>query len=297
VTAAGFEYFAPPTVEEAVALLARWEGAKLLAGGQSLLPLLTMRLAAPPALVDIGRVAGLRHLRREGDGLVIGATVRHQEIVTSPVVLEACPLLGTAAAEIGHLHVRNRGTIGGSLAHADPAAEYLTAGLALDAGVTVVGPRGTRGLPVRELVVGPLTTVLASDEVLTEVRIPALPPGAGWSFRELALRRGDFALVEVAVVVSRAEGRAADVRVAVGGATSAPIRCPATEARLGDQPLTPALAAEAGRWAAAELADPLDDIHADATYRVEITAILVRDALVEAWGRALGATAPPGCRR
>jgi CO/xanthine dehydrogenase FAD-binding subunit len=280
------EYFRANSVEEAVALLGQHEGAKVLAGGQSLIPMLAMRLARPTALIDVGRIPALDHVRREGDRLVIGALVRHRDIAGSPVVREACPLLADAAAEIGHAHIRNRGTIGGSLAHADPAAEYLTAGLAVEASVQVVGRQGARELRLDELVVGPLTTCLAADELLTEVRVPVPPPGTGWSFRELALRKGDFALVQAAVLLRcDGGGLVEDVRVAIGAATAVPVRCRETERRLRGQPFTDDLAARAGGWAAGELTDPVSDIHAPGDYRVEVAGVLVRDALRDARSR------------
>jgi carbon-monoxide dehydrogenase medium subunit len=258
--------------------------------------MLSMRLVRSSALVDIGRIASLHYLRQDGAGLTIGALVRHQEIVTSDVVRACCPLLAEAAAQIGHLHIRNRGTIGGSLAHADPAAEYLTAALALEASVRLVGPTGARSLAIRDFVVGPLATALRPDEVLVEVRVALPPRGAGWAFRELVQRSGDFALAEVAVLVAGRDGsdEVEAARIAVGAVTDMPVRCVRTEERLQGRVLDRDLAAAAGRWAAAELEAPVSDIHAPGEYRVEVTGYLVRDALVGAWARR---GSPDGRRR
>jgi carbon-monoxide dehydrogenase medium subunit len=280
------EYFQPRSVEEAVEVLARHKEAKILAGGQSLIPMLTMRLAHPSALIDIGRIPTLRYIRRDAAELAIGALVRHQDLVTSDLVRDLCPLLADAARHIGHLHIRNRGTIGGSLAHADPAAEYTVAGFALGATVTVVGTQGARTLALDELIIGPLTTSLGPDELITEVRVPVRGAGVGWGFREFVLRQGDFALVSTAVLLTRAgaTGRVEEARICVGAATDVPTVCRHAEQGLRGEAISPELAATAGRLAASELKDVVSDIHAPAEYRTDIAAVLVRDALLHAWG-------------
>ncbi len=193
---APFSYRKPTTISEASALLAEYgEDAKVIAGGQSLVPLMNFRLARPQYLVDINGLTSLDYIRDEGAWLSIGALTRERTIERSPLVASQLPLLAAASRWIGHPAIRSRGTIGGSIAHNDPSAEYPLIATLLDAVVVAHGPRGERRVPVRELFVTYLTTSLEPDEIIAEVRFPKPPPGAGWSFQEMARRRGDFAIV------------------------------------------------------------------------------------------------------
>ncbi|OGK95725.1 MAG: molybdopterin dehydrogenase, partial [Candidatus Rokubacteria bacterium RBG_16_73_20] len=198
---APFDYHRPATVDEAVALLDRHgPDTKVLAGGQSLLPMMKLRLARPTALVDINRVRELAYVRAADDGLAFGALARLDEL-ESDEVRRRCPILADVARDIAHAAIRHRGTVCGSLAHADPAAELPVAALVLEADLVATGPRGSRVIPAREFFVTYLTTALGAGEMLTEARFPALAPGSGWSFLELARRPGDFAIVSAAAVL------------------------------------------------------------------------------------------------
>src|SRR5204863_6480341 len=193
---AKFEYHAPSTLDEAIALLVRYGGdAKLLAGGQSLVPLLNFRLARPAALVDLNRIASLAYIREQDGQVRFGAMTRQRTIEFSPVVAQRLPLLKEATRWVGHLPIRTRGTIGGSIAHADPSAEYPAVLAALDGEVVARGAKGERVLKPRDFFQTYLTTNLAADEILTEVRLPATPAGAGYAFEVFARRHGDFAII------------------------------------------------------------------------------------------------------
>jgi carbon-monoxide dehydrogenase medium subunit len=280
-----FDYQAPTSVEEAVALLAEHgEEAKVLAGGQSLVPLLALRLARPSVVVDVNGVSELDALSN-GAGLRVGAIVRQRTAERSPVVASGNPLLATAIPFIGHPAIRNRGSVGGTIAHADPAAELPAVLLALDGDVEAVGPRGSRSVPAAEFFAGFLTTALEPDELLTAVRFPPWPAGAGWSFHEFSRRSGDFAVAGVAVVL-RLDGRGAvaEARIALTGVDATPVRASKAEASLvGQVPSTAAWEA-AGADAAADL-EPPSDLHGTADYRRHLVKVLVQRALVEAHGR------------
>ena len=280
-----FDYHAPQSVDEAVALLARYGGdAKPLAGGQSLVPLLNFRLARPAALIDLNRIPALAGIR-ERDGLVaFGAMTRQRAVEFSPLVARKLPLLAEATRWVGHLPIRSRGTIGGSIAHADPSAEYPAVLTALDGTVIARGQKGERELTSAALFETYLTTTLAPDELLTEVRLPAMPAGAGWAFEEFARRHGDFAIVGVAAALWREEGRWT-ARLATAGAGPVPVRLRAAEeiiARegVGDAAVTAAAAR------AAEVVQPDGDLHASADYRRNLTRVLTSRALRKAIGRA-----------
>jgi carbon-monoxide dehydrogenase medium subunit len=281
-----FEYHAPASVDDALALLARHGGdAKLLAGGQSLMPLLNFRLARPAALVDLNRIPSLAYIREHDGHVVLGAMTRQRAIEFSSVVARRLPLLTEATRWVGHLPIRSRGTIGGSLAHADPSAEYPAVLAALDGRVVARGPRGERVLSAGELFQTYLTTSLAADEVLVEVRFPATPEGAGYAFEEFSRRRGDFAIVGVAALIVREGRRCATARLAIAGAAPVPARVREAEEILEREGLgEPAIAAAAAR--AAELVDPDSDIHASAAYRRNLTRVLTQRALRRAIARA-----------
>jgi carbon-monoxide dehydrogenase medium subunit len=284
-----FEYVAPDTVDGVVAALGdAGEDAKVLAGGQSLLPLLSLRLARPSVLVDVGRVPGLDGIAVDGDHLLIGAMVTHARLGRDPEVTRRVPLLAEVAPLVAHAAVRNRGTLGGSLAHNDPAAEWPAVALMLGASVTAVGRGGRRSIAAADLFESYLTTTLASDEVLTEVRIPAAPARTGHAFGEVSRRRGDFALVGAGARVTLDDvGAVADARVVfIGVAGTAVLDEQPGFDLAGRAPSADALD-EVARAAAARL-DPHDDLHATAAYRRRLAATLARRALVTAAARAAG---------
>ncbi len=283
---AKFEYHAPASVEEAVALLKRHGGeARVLAGGQSLIPMMNFRVAAPAAIIDLNRIGDLAYIRVDGDVVRIGAMTRQRALEFSPVVRERLPLLHDAVSWIGHLPTRSRGTIGGSLAHADPAAELPMALLALDGEVTAQGPHGRRTIKAGDLFRASLTTSLAPDEVLTEVSFPVTPAGAGHAVEEFARRHGDFAIAAVAALVIRDGAGCRMARLATAGVGPIPVRLTAAEAVLERQGLAPdAIAAAATAGAAA--VDPMTDFNASAEYRRHLTEVLTRRALTKAAGGA-----------
>jgi len=286
-----FEYAAPKSIAEAVTLLQQYDGdAKVLAGGQSLMPLLNMRLARPAILVDVARVDGLAHIRDEGGTVAIGAMARQRSAEFSELIRTKHPLLHQAIRHIAHPQNRNQGTIGGSLAHADPAAELPATALALDAEFRAAGPKGERRIKAADFFVTYLTTSLEPTEVLTEVRFPALPPRAGWSFTEVARRHGDFALAGVVSWLTLdSGGRCASACVVLFGVGSTPVRARGAEQVLIGQKPADKLFAEAGLKAGTEIDEPLTDVHATADYRRDLARVLTRRALAEAASRAAAA--------
>jgi CO/xanthine dehydrogenase FAD-binding subunit len=285
-----FEYHAPGTLSEALALLGQLgEDAKVLAGGQSLMPLLNLRLARPAHLVDINGLTEIAGIGASNGGLEIGAMVRQRAAERSTLVHERNPLLAEALPLIGHPQIRNRGTIGGSLAHADPASELPAIAAALDADLVVRSARGERVLKPDQFFQTFLTTALEPDELLVEIRIPAWPSNAGWSCQEISRRHGDFALVGVACVLRlNASGTIAEARLAYTGAGAAPIRArDAERALVGQPPTTDSFTAAAEQ--AARALDPQSDVHASAAYRTHVAKVLTKRALSEATQRARGA--------
>ena len=280
---AAFEYFDPTSIEEALDLLARFgPDAKPLAGGQSLVPLMNFRLAQPKVLVDLARVAALDGIRHDDGRLHIGAMTTHAEVEESEILAGVCPLFPAAARLVGHAQIRSRGTLGGSVAHADPAAEWPMVLVALDAEVHVRGPMGQRSVPAREFFLTYLTTVLEPGELVTAIELRLPPAGHGWSIQEITRRHGDFALVAVAAVVERgADGSLAHVRLALGGVGGAPVDASsAAEALLGTRPEPGDLGAVAQR--VVDMLDPDSDVHAPAEYRREVAGVLCERALAEA---------------
>lgn len=278
---APFAYHRPETIDEAVRLLGEHGGeGKVLAGGQSLIPLLAMRLARPAHLVDIGFVHELRSVTEEPDGgLLVGAAVRHIDAETSAVVGDRAPLVAAAMPHIGHRAIRNRGTVCGSLAHADPAAELPAVALALEAEMVVRGPSGGRRVPAADFFAGYLTSALADDELLTAVRFPAWPAGTGWSVQEMSRRHGDFAIVGVATVLGcDPAGEIQRAALAFFGAGSTPVRVFEAEQALVGRPPSPAVFEEAARLVSERLRPP-GDIHASAAYRTHIAGVLTRRSL------------------
>ena len=279
---AKFDYHAPTSLDDAVALLQRYGGdAKILAGGQSLMPLLNFRLSRPAALVDLNRIASLAYIREENGQVRLGAMTRQRTIEFSPVVARRLPLLSEATKWVGHLPIRTRGTIGGSIAHADPSAEYPAVLTALEGEVVASGPKGERVVKAKDLFLTYLTTSLESDEVLSEIRLPVMPVGAGFALEEFARRHGDFAIVAIAAMVVRDAARCKQARLATAGAGPVPVRLRAAEEILERDGVTDA-AIDAAARRAAELVSPDSDIHASADYRRHLTMVLTRRALKRA---------------
>ena len=279
---AKFDYHAPTSLDEAVALLQRYSGdAKILAGGQSLMPLLNFRLSRPAALVDLNRIASLAYIREENGQVRLGAMTRQRTIEFSPVVARRLPLLSEATKWVGHLPIRTRGTIGGSIAHADPSAEYPAVLTALEGEVVARGPKGERVVKAKDLFLTYLTTSLESDEVISEIRLPVMPVGAGFALEEFARRHGDFAIVAIAAMVVRDAARCKQARLATAGAGPVPVRLRAAEEILERDGVTDA-AIDAAARRAAELVSPDSDIHASADYRRHLTMVLTRRALKRA---------------
>jgi aerobic carbon-monoxide dehydrogenase medium subunit len=289
VKPAPFAYHRPTTVAEAVARLGQYEGsARVLAGGQSLVPMLNMRLWRPSALIDINEVDELDDVRVEGGRTVVGALVRYATLERSELVAERLPLLTRIVGHIGDRQVRNRGTIGGSLVQGDPTGEMPLACLVLGAVVTVTGPRGTRRIPLAEFYEGSYATALEPDELLTAVEFPAHPQHI--AFGEVCRKHNDFAVVSVVATGDRgADGRWHDVRIALGGVADTPVLATAAGDLLAGTELTDADLATAAQ-AALEVADPPTDIRASAEYRRHLVPIHVRRVLAEL--RTAGTAAP-----
>jgi CO/xanthine dehydrogenase FAD-binding subunit len=283
-----FDYHAPKSVDEALALLERYGGdAKLLAGGQSLMPLLNFRLSRPAAIVDLNRIPSLAYINEAKGQVRFGAMTRQRTIEFSPVVKERLPLLREATRWVGHLPIRTRGTIGGSIAHADPSAEYPAVLAALEGEVVTRSPRGERVIKAADLFQTYLTTNLEADEIVVEVRLPAMPPGAGYALEEFARRHGDFAIIGIAAMVVRDGQRCKTARLATAGAGPVPLRLRAAEEILERDGLGEA-AIEAAARRASELVSPDSDIHASSDYRRHLTGVLTRRALTRALGVARG---------
>jgi len=289
---APFAYHRPATLDEALALLAEHGGeAKPLAGGQSLIPAMNFRLARPAVLVDLNRVAELGYVRAGRDGLQIGAMTRQRAVERSEAVRSAAPLLAEAMPFIAHPQIRNRGTVGGSLAHADPAAELPAVMLALEARFRARGPQGERWIPAGEFFTGILETALGPDELLLEVAVPKSPARTGYAFAELARRRGDYALVGVAARVTLdRRGRCQAARITLFSVGDGPVLAAAAAAMLDGQEPSPEAMRAAADAAAQRDIDPPSDIHASAAYRRRLAAVLTRRALARAVERAAQAS-------
>jgi carbon-monoxide dehydrogenase medium subunit len=284
---AAFSYHRPRTIEAALRLLQKHgPDAKVMAGGQSLLPMMKLRIVEPAHVIDIGRIAGLRKIRLRDGQLRIGAMVTHWMLESSPAVRRAAPALAEAAAVIGDLQVRNLGTLGGSLVHGDPAADYPAVALALDAEFSLTGPGGDRTIAASEFFQGIMTTAAQPDELLTEIRIPVPAGQVGASYQKMANPASGFALAGAAAVMGLdAQGRCAHVRVGVTGVAAAAYRPAAVEqALLGREPTDEVIAASAQR--ASEGVDANQDLHAGAEYRLLLARVLTRRALIAARDRA-----------
>jgi aerobic carbon-monoxide dehydrogenase medium subunit len=278
-----FDYLLPRSLDEALSMLAEHgEEAKVLAGGQSLVPLLNFRLVRPTYVVDLNDIPGLDGIRLDGDRLAIGAMTRQRAAETSAVVRERCPLLAEAMPQIGHVQIRNRGTIGGSLAHADPAGELPTVLAALDGELVLRSRRGERRLSPQEFFIGYLTTATAPDELLVEARVPVTPPRTGTAFMEVSRRHGDFALVGVAATLTVDTGGVCTAcAIALTGVGPTPVVArDAARALVGAKPTADAYA-EVGRRVASVL-EPDSDLHASAEYRKHLGGVLTRRALARA---------------
>jgi carbon-monoxide dehydrogenase medium subunit len=280
---ASFGYFAARSVEEALDLLSQYgEDAKLLAGGHSLIPAMKLRLASPRYLIDLGQVHGLSGVRIDSEELAIGALTLHADIASSEVVRQRLPGLAEAASVIGDVQVRNRGTIGGSVAHADPAADFPVILTALNASFAVQSLSGKRTIAADDFFVDFFTTALTSNEVLTEIRIPLPPAGAGTAYAKLAHPASGYVVVSAGVLLSRdRSGRCQSARITLGGLTSGPLRAKSTEATLRGQPLLPDVIAAAVAQAA-EGADPDDDTYASADYKRHMATVYARRAIEKA---------------
>jgi aerobic carbon-monoxide dehydrogenase medium subunit len=276
---APFDYEIAESVEHAVELLGAREDTKLLAGGHSLIPLLRLRFARPAVLVDVGRLDSLRYVRDAGERLAIGALTRHHDLQHDPLLQEHCPLVSFTAGLIGDPQVRHRGTIGGSIAHGDPASDLPTVLLALDAELVVHGPEGERTVPAGEFFHGVFDTALGARDVLTEIRVPKLGP-AGWSYVKFTRRAQDWATVGVAALVRRSNGTVEDAAIALTNMGPTPVRARTAEAtlrRVDD-------VAAAAESVAAE-SDPPSDTAGSAEYRRHLATVLARRALAEAISR------------
>ena len=292
---APFRYARPHNLADAVELLTAVDhDVKILAGGQSLVPMLNLRLMRPAVLVDLNGVPGLDGIAPgPAGGLTIGALVRHALLAHSPLVRERLPLLTEAARHVGHPAIRHRGTLGGSLAHADPAAELPAALVALDALFVLHGPRGMRTVPASQFFLGLMTTALAPDEILTEVRVP--PQGPGWGFAEVARRAGDFAMAGVAALLARPSGRPGhceSARLVGFGVGDRPVRFAAAEAILTSGKLDPSAAVDQAAAATSDACDPPADVHASADYRRHLVTVLTEEAVRQALARLDGAGRP-----
>lgn len=282
-----FQYCAPRKLDEALALLGQYgPDAKVLAGGQSLIPLLNMRLAGPTYLVDINRISALNYIKA-GDGyLAVGAAVRQRQVEQSALVRQQHPLLVEVVQHIGHMQIRNRGTIAGSIAHADPAAELPALLVCLNGAVVAQSTTGERVINAEEFFTGYLSTVLRPDELVTEVRFPLLPPQAGWAFIEFARRSGDYALAGAAAVLTpAADGRCLSAQLGYLGISSAPMRAHDVETLLIGTTVDDKILNAAAEAASRIVDDELSDVHATPEYRRALTTELTRRVLKAAWNR------------
>jgi aerobic carbon-monoxide dehydrogenase medium subunit len=277
-----FEYACPTTINEAVALLASHDGeAKPLAGGQSLVPMLAFRLASPSLLVDLRKLAELRQIKIADDGVTLGAMVRWRDILDDARLRKAHPLLVAAVEHVAHYQIRNRGTVGGSIAHADPAAEMPGVVVTCEAKIAVVGKSGARVIDVANFFQGPLMTALKADEIITEIRLPPWPAERRFGFQEFARRRGDFALAAAMLFHDEDGGKARNAHVGAIGVADRPLRLTAVEQVLNGNKIDEALIAKAEAAASASV-EPADDIHAGGAYRKALIGVMVERALKSA---------------
>jgi carbon-monoxide dehydrogenase medium subunit len=283
-----FHYHDPKTVSEAVALLGSLENAKLLAGGQSLMPMLNFRFVQPDHIIDLNRVDGLSYLRESGRTLEIGAMTRQRDLEFSDVVRARWPIMHEALLQVGHRQTRNRGTIGGSLCHLDPAAELVSLATGYDATVTVAGPKGRREVPFAQFPVAYMTPSIELNELVVGVRFPQWADKHGYAFIEFARRHGDFAITSAAVLLEGGSGgKITRASVTIGGMGTAPVRARELEAAITGQVPAKDLFREACE--SCRKLEAIDDIHAPASYRQHLAAVLSRRALEKAYARLTGA--------
>jgi CO/xanthine dehydrogenase FAD-binding subunit len=286
--AASFEYVRPDRLESAIAFLTEHgDQAKVIAGGQSLVPMLAFRLTTPRFIVDIGRISELRRVGIDAGGIRLGALARWRDIERNEELHRAHPLLVEAIRHVAHYQIRNRGTVGGSLAHADPAAEMPGIAITCEAKIVVAGRQGHRIILAADFFTGALSTALQPDELIVEVRLPPWRSGRRWAFMEFARRRGDFALAGIALFYDTAKGKVCDAHVGAIGVADTPVRLPTVEATINDNTITENVIRAAGA-AAFDSVNPPDDIHARGDYRRALLRVLTE--------RALSSTAQPGHR-
>lgn len=286
-----FDYHSPSSVDEAVALLASVDGAMIIAGGQSLVPAMNMRLASPAALIDIQRIPGLSTLAVENGVIRVGSMVRHRELELDAAAHAANPLIREAMAHVAHVPIRNRGTVVGSLCHADAAAEMPMILVLTGGSVVARSSAGERIIPATDYFEFHMTTTRRADEMITEARFPALPKGAGYAFEEFTRRHGDYAIAAVGCILSKAaDGSVADISLAACGITSRPVKLVEAEAALKGRPIAPETLAKAA-GAVAEVVTAGDDMHATAAYRKHLAGVLLKRVVEKAARRASGASA------
>jgi carbon-monoxide dehydrogenase medium subunit len=286
--AAPFEYFRVADVDEACAMLAADESARVIAGGQTLVPMMAMRLARPTRLIDINRIVALSYIRADGDAISIGATTRQYLVEHDALIAAKLPLLARAIPFIGHAATRARGTIGGSLANADPAAELPLIAVILDASLSYRAGSASAEIPAREFFVGPMTTALPAGACLTDVRFPVWPGKVGVGFHEVNARRSDFAFVSAAAQIELTyDGKAKRIAIGVGAATDCPIRLESAEKQLAGTQLDESKVKDAVHAALADI-EPLADLHATAAYRRRVAVTLAARAIADARAQAQG---------
>jgi CO/xanthine dehydrogenase FAD-binding subunit len=283
---ASFDYIVAESIDMAVASLTEaGADAKIIAGGQSLVPMLNFRLLRPSVLVDINRIAGLAFIEETDKDIRVGALTRHYQLETSPVIARNLPVLSSAMTHVAHLAIRNRGTIGGSLSHADPAAELPMMALLLDAELHIAATCGKRTVAARDFFLDALTVDLEGGDMVTEIVLPKLPPGTGWGFEEVSRRHGDFALAAVAVTLTASAGAITQARVALTGVGPTALRANAAEVLLIGHALEPNLTGRVIEAVRAVIAAETD-LHASADYRRHLAGVLTGRALEAAWHRA-----------
>lgn len=281
---APFEYARPTTVDEALqAVAAGGEDVKIMAGGQSLIPVMRLRLAAPSTVVDLGRVAEMRGVREDGDALVIGAMTTHAEVLTDPLIAQHAKLIAEATETVADRQTRRRGTFGGALAHADPAGDLPAVALALDAEMVITGPNGRRTVPASEFFVDYLTTALDEGEILVEIRVPKLAGEWGVRYEKFNRVAQAWSIVAVAAAVRRENGHIAEARIGLTNMGPTPLRASATEAALSGAAASADAVAAASR-SAAEGTSPSSDLNAQADYREHLARVLTRRAVAAAAG-------------
>ena len=282
-----FAYHDPRNLDDALSLLAEKENAKVLAGGQSLMPMLNMRFVLPDDIIDLNGISDLAGIDEQNGRIHIGAMTRQRALERSGILAEKCPIIKEALRQVGHIQTRNRGTIGGSICHLDPSAELPTVASGLNATVRVASKRGTKTIPIPEFPAFYMTPSLEPDEIVTAVEFEPWQPGHGYAFVEFARRHGDFALVGVAVLIETEAKTVSRVSITLGGVGSAPIRCSDAETILLHSEADAATLDKAAETCSD--IDAMDDVHVKADYRRHLAATLVRRAVTRAYGRATGA--------